>query len=78
MAVLSYLSGVFAVATLPVRIVWKPVALFVNSVLILLSPLVLMASYVIGWGQAVIDFIASLQPLYTFVGSHRTPMRVDG
>ncbi|KAL0944115.1 uncharacterized protein CTRU02_202002 [Colletotrichum truncatum] len=67
MAVISYTSGVVAVATFPLRIAWKPVALFINSMLLMLSPLILMASYIIGWGQAIIDFIASLQPLYTFL-----------
>ncbi|GJC88158.1 hypothetical protein ColTof4_10045 [Colletotrichum tofieldiae] len=61
MASLSYASGVFAIATWPARIAWKPVALCINTTLILLSPLVLMASYVIACGQAFIDFIASLQ-----------------
>ncbi|OLN84464.1 hypothetical protein CCHL11_08222 [Colletotrichum chlorophyti] len=61
MAFLSYLSGVFAFATLPMRLAWKPVALSINLVLVLLSPLVLMASYVIAWGQAIVDFIASLE-----------------
>ncbi|GJC93811.1 hypothetical protein CH63R_04430 [Colletotrichum higginsianum IMI 349063] len=61
MASLSYASGVFAIATWPARIAWKPVALFINTALILLSPLILMASYVIGWGQAIMDFLASLQ-----------------
>ncbi|KAK2047753.1 hypothetical protein LZ31DRAFT_628909 [Colletotrichum somersetense] len=67
MASLSYASGVFAIVTWPAKIAWKPVALFVNMILVLFSPIVLMASYVIGWGQALLDFIASLQPLYTFL-----------
>ncbi|KAK1971327.1 hypothetical protein LZ32DRAFT_608513 [Colletotrichum eremochloae] len=64
---LSYASGVFAIATWPARIAWKPVALFINIILVLFSPIVLMASYFIRWGQALLDFIASLQPLYTFL-----------
>ncbi|KAK2000390.1 hypothetical protein LX36DRAFT_434736 [Colletotrichum falcatum] len=67
MTSLSYASGVFAIATWPARVAWKPVALFVNMVLVLFSPIVLMTSYVIGWTQALLDFIASLQPLYTFL-----------
>ncbi|KAL3303274.1 hypothetical protein RB213_015003 [Colletotrichum asianum] len=67
MALVSYTSGVVAVATFPLRLAWKPVALFINSVLMLLSPLILMGYFVVGWFQAVIDFIASLQPLYTFL-----------
>ncbi|KAK1464632.1 hypothetical protein CCUS01_07879 [Colletotrichum cuscutae] len=61
MALLSYASGVFTIATWPARIVWKPVAFFINVILILLSPLFLMATFVLGWCQSVIDFIASLQ-----------------
>ncbi|KAF4780405.1 hypothetical protein HER10_EVM0011657 [Colletotrichum scovillei] len=67
MALLSYASGVFTIATWPARIAWKPVAFFINVILILLSPLLLMATFVLGWCQSVIDFIASLQPLYTFL-----------
>ncbi|KAK1729867.1 uncharacterized protein BDZ83DRAFT_447299 [Colletotrichum acutatum] len=61
MALLSYASGVFTIATWPARIAWKPVAFFINVILILLSPLLLMATFVLGWCQSVIDFIASLQ-----------------
>ncbi|KAF9881339.1 hypothetical protein CkaCkLH20_01489 [Colletotrichum karsti] len=61
MAWISYTSGVVAVVTFPLRLVWKPVALFINSMLILISPLILMGSFIIGWCQGVLDFIASLQ-----------------
>lgn len=58
---LSYTSGVVAIVTFPVKMVWRPVAFFINLGIVLLSPVILMASYVVGWGEAIVDFIASLQ-----------------
>ncbi|KAF6831871.1 hypothetical protein CPLU01_06520 [Colletotrichum plurivorum] len=68
MALMSYTSGLFvAIVTFPLKVVWKPVAFSINVVLILLYPLILMGSFIIGWCQSVIDFISALQPIYTFL-----------
>ncbi|WAO93714.1 Hypothetical protein NCS54_01126900 [Fusarium falciforme] len=64
-----YISRLFRVLSFPFRLILIPLGFVKNVILVLLAPLFYIISYSLAGVRAVVDFLVSLEPLYTFFGA---------
>ncbi|KAK0392251.1 hypothetical protein NLU13_1747 [Sarocladium strictum] len=74
-----YLSWVFhVVVSLPLRLVAVPLRFLAGVLFVVFSPALYVIAYIWGWVSAVLAFMASLEPLYTFFGVAATVGIITG
>ncbi|KAL6910994.1 hypothetical protein GGI43DRAFT_378933 [Trichoderma evansii] len=66
---LYYASYIGRLFTLPIRLAYVPISYLLSALRVVFAPAIYLFSYITGWCRGVIDFIVSLQPLYTFLGT---------
>ncbi|KAL6881576.1 hypothetical protein J3F83DRAFT_722786 [Trichoderma novae-zelandiae] len=64
-----YIAVLGRLLTFPLRLIWIPLSYLLSALRIVFFPVIYLVAYVAGWCRAVFDFIAALQPLYTFLAT---------
>ncbi|KAL7925298.1 hypothetical protein ACQKWADRAFT_283589 [Trichoderma austrokoningii] len=66
---LHYASFIGRIFVFPLRIAFIPISYLLGVLRVVFAPAIYLFSYITGWCRAVVDFVVSLQPLYTFLGT---------
>ncbi|KAJ4250586.1 hypothetical protein NW762_011845 [Fusarium torreyae] len=64
-----FFSRFFTIVTFPFRLIIIPLSFVANVLLTVFAPAIYLFSYGVAGVRAVWDFLASLEPLYTFFGA---------
>lgn len=66
---LYYASFIGRIFAFPFRLAYVPIHYLLSVLRVVFAPAIYLFSYITGWCRGVIDFVVSLQPLYTFLGT---------
>ncbi|EXM07797.1 hypothetical protein FOIG_02726 [Fusarium odoratissimum NRRL 54006] len=63
----GFFSRLFAIISFPFRLILIPLSFVLNILLVVFAPAIYLFSYTLAGVRSVWAFLASLEPLYTFV-----------